>query len=392
MRLIHTADWHLGKTLEGRSRLDEQAAFIDEFCRMVEEEQIDVVLMAGDVFDTVNPPAAAEQLFYQSMARLADKGRRQVIVIAGNHDHPERLAASGPLALEQGITLIGLPTIGVHTLSIPSCNQMLKVGALPYPSESRLNEILVESQEEEILQRAYDERITAIFETMAKHFTNDSVNVLMSHLFVAGGNESDSERPISIGGAYTVSATSFPETAQYVALGHLHRPQDVSKAKTLTRYAGSPLAYSFSEANQTKSVTKLVIEPGKDAQIEEIYLSCGKPLVRWKATEGLSQVHRWLDEGRDANAWVDVEIHLKDTLSLEEIQRLRKSHPGFIHIRPKFEEMEGQGEEGQNQSTLPMDELFRRFYLKQTGGAEPEPELTKLFLELIQEGAEQKEQ
>src|SRR5690606_8878402 len=100
-----------------------------------------------------------------------------------------------------------------------------------------------------------------------------------------------------IGGAYTVSATSFSESADYVALGHLHRPQNVNKAKTLARYAGSPLAYSFSEAGQAKSVTKLVIEPGQEAQLEEIYLSSGKPLVRWKATECLPQVYHWLDEG-----------------------------------------------------------------------------------------------
>lgn len=388
MRIIHTADWHLGKTLEGRSRLAEQADFLDELCQIVMEEKIDLVLIAGDVFDTVNPPAQAEQLFYDTMARLAD-GCRQVVVIAGNHDHPERLTASSPLAKEQGICLLGLPTTTVQTFMLPSCKQVVQIGALPYPSEARLNELLADSVDEELLQQAYDQRIASILNTMAQQFTTNAVHILMSHLFVAGGIETDSERPISIGGAYTVSPASFPETADYVALGHLHRPQNVNQAKSLTRYAGSPLAYSFSEAGQAKSVTKLVIQPGQEVELEEIYLSSGKPLVRWKATEGLQQVYHWLEQGRDKQAWVDVELHVRDSLSIEEIQRLRKSHPGFVHIRPVFTGLDMEQVEREEQNALALDELFRRFYHRQTGGAEPEPELVQLFLELIEEGEEE---
>ncbi|MER2141445.1 MAG: exonuclease subunit SbcD, partial [Priestia megaterium] len=110
MRLLHTADWHLGRTLEGRSRLAEQAQFLDELADIVEEEKVDAILMAGDAFDTVNPPAAAEQLFYESMSRLSNNGKRPIIVIAGNHDNPDRLSAASPLAVHQNITLLGLPT------------------------------------------------------------------------------------------------------------------------------------------------------------------------------------------------------------------------------------------------------------------------------------------
>lgn len=106
MRILHTADWHLGRTLEGRSRLAEQEAFIDELVEIVAKEQIDVVLMAGDVFDSVNPPAAAEQLFYESLARLSDKGRRPVAVISGNHDHPDRISAARPLLSDYNIFLL----------------------------------------------------------------------------------------------------------------------------------------------------------------------------------------------------------------------------------------------------------------------------------------------
>jgi exonuclease SbcD len=384
LRILHTADWHLGKTLEGRSRLPEQAQFMDELCELVEQEKIDIVLMAGDVYDTVNPPAEAEELFYDGITRLADYGRRKVVCIAGNHDHPERLAASTPLAEKQGIYLLGLPDPRkMLTIDVPSCNQQTKIFAFPYPSESRLKEVLSDHIAEEAMREAYDRRIAKIFQEQAMFFQPDTVNIAMSHLFVQGGSTSDSEREIQVGGAYTVSPESLPSLAQYVALGHLHRPQNVKHASTLARYSGSPLAYSFSEAGQTKSVTLLEIHPNQAPRMQEIYLRSGKPLVIWEAKEGVQQVYQWLNEGRDHNAWIHLEIHLNDSLAFEEIHRLRKANSNFVNIKPIFPEMEREYQERVS-AKLPIDELFRRFYKRQTNGAEPEPELIQLFLELVQ--------
>lgn len=382
MRLLHTADWHLGRTLEGRSRIEEQAQFLDELAQIVKEEKIDAILMAGDVFDTVNPPAEAEQLFYESMSKLSEKGNRPIIVIAGNHDNPDRLSAASPLAFEQNITLIGLPTTDVQEIYLPTVEETLKVGALPYPSESRLKEMLAEEDDELLLRNSYDERVREIFLKMSSHFTNDSVNIAMSHIYVAGGSSTDSERPIEVGGAYTVAASSLPAAAQYVALGHLHRPQDIKRASTKARYSGSPLAYSFSESGYTKSVTILDGKPGKEMKVTEIPLSSGRPLTRWRAKNGIAEVYQWLDEGKDSTAWIDLEIHLEDALSLEEIHRLRKLHKGFIHIRPIFKEEETV-EVQQEQRNVPVEESFAKFYRKQTGGATPSDELVQLFLSLI---------
>jgi len=389
MRILHTADWHLGRALEGRSRLAEQADFIDELVRIVEEEKVDAILMAGDAFDTVNPPAAAEQLFYEGLSRLSDHGKRPIVVIAGNHDNPDRLSAASPLAGNHSIHLIGYPTTELIKLDIPSAGEQMMVAALAYPSEARLEQVLSQEHDEVLLRNKYDERIRDLFSMMSKQFQKDTVNIAMSHIHVAGGSSTDSERPIEVGGAYTVAATSMPETAQYVALGHLHRPQNIKRASTLTRYSGSPLAYSFSEIGYAKSVTILDAEPNQPVVMKEIPLSSGKPLVKWKATEGISQVHSWLDEGKDHNAWIDLEIHLTSTLSIEEIHRLRKWHPGFIHIRPVFQaELEVAAT---RQSNLPIDQLFSQFYEKQTGGAKPEEELVRLFLELVQQDEEQEE-
>jgi exonuclease SbcD len=387
MRVLHTADWHLGRLLEGRSRLEEQAQFLDELADLVQEEQVDLVLLAGDVFDSVNPPAAAEQLFYEAIARLGDQGRRPVVVIAGNHDNPERLAASGPLAARQGITLVGLPAAEPVSIDVSRTGERAIVAVLPYPSESRLKELLTDELDQETLRGAYSERVAALMQRQAEQFRADTVNLAMSHLYVLGGYESDSERPIQVGGAYTVDPSAFAVGAQYTALGHLHRPQEV-KASSRIRYCGSPLAYSFSEAGQAKSVTLLDIQPGEAAVMKELFISAGKPLVRWQAKEGLEQVHRWMDEGKDARSWIELDVHLTESMGMEQIQQLRRRHAGIVIIRPVYQRTEEEFTDAAGvREQLPADELFRRFYARQTGGAQAEPELVQLFLELLLDGS-----
>jgi len=384
MRILHTADWHLGRTLEGRSRLEEQEHFIDELVRIVREEAVDLVLIAGDVYDTVNPPSAAEKLFFDALSRLSEGGARHIAVIAGNHDNPERLAAAAPLALRHSIALVGLPIPELLEFAVARTGERVRLMALPYPSESRLKTVLSEEADEALLQAAYADRVKALVARQCAGFRPDTVNLIMSHLFVFGGDTSDSERPIhQLGTAYAVDADALCAGAQYVALGHLHRPQRLTAADPI-RYSGSPLAYSFSEAGQAKSVTVADLKPGEPAIIREIPLASGRPLVRWKAAGGLAEVNRWLEENRDPRAWIDLELYLTDALSMEQIQSLRKAREGLVHIRPVYarEESDLRSEAGEK---LPIDELFRRFYARQTRGAEPEPELVRLFLELLQE-------
>ena len=184
MRILHTADWHLGRSLEQNSRLDEQSAVMDELLLICRDQAIDLILVAGDVFDTYNPSAAAEQLFYESVERLSDSGRRMIVVIAGNHDNPERLCAAAPLAWRHGIILLGNPadnpsilldhqgpaagrllTAGPGFLSlIPGhSDELASIVTLPFPSEARLQAMVEPLQDEALLQQDYSCRIGRLF-------------------------------------------------------------------------------------------------------------------------------------------------------------------------------------------------------------------------------------
>jgi exonuclease SbcD len=414
MRILHTADWHFGRQLEGRDRRMEQAAFVDELCRIVDEQAIDLVLIAGDVYDSVNPPAWAEELFYEALERLAADGRRGVVVIAGNHDQPERVRAAAPLAYKHGIVLLGLPKeaplisapdtepervrivdggASWFEMAIPGVEHHAVVLALPYPSESRLKELISESFTQEQMQLAFSERIATLFAELSTRFRDDTVNLVTSHLFVMGGKETDSERPIQIGGALTVSPAAFPEKAHYVALGHLHRLQKLGD-QPLIRYSGSPLAYSFSEAGQSKAVVIVDIVPGQPVREEIVYLQSGKPLARWKATEGIAQVERWLDEGRDAGAWIELELHVSDVIDPAEFQRLRKLSDDFVKIQRvlvREEREEEAASERRDLSELQPDQLFRRFYERKRG-MQPDERVVALFQRLLAAEDERGEQ
>lgn len=401
MRLLHTSDWHLGRPLEGRSRQAEQEEFIAEIDRLAQEHDVDMVIIAGDIFDTYNPPAWAEQLCYAAFDRLANGGRRAVVAIAGNHDSPDRLKAVQPLAQNQGIIILGLPleqpqlttaadSERVHIvaqgpgwaeIAVPDCQHTAVLSLLPYPSEARLGRIFSTELEELSLRDAYSEVVHEILAQQTENYREDTVNLAVSHLFVQGSSASESERPIQIGGACTVAIDHLPASAQYIALGHLHRPQQVRQAATATYYSGSPLAYSFSEASHSKAVYLVDLVPGEAAQVKPIPLSSGIPLQRWVCTGGLEEVWQRIDRAADQPVWVDLEVHVPQWLSNEQVAELRAAWPWIVNIRSV---LPGEIEErkAERLSSLTLPELFERFYQQRRDGNSPPPELLALFIEL----------
>lgn len=409
MRILHTSDWHLGKSLENISRMDEQEQFVDQLCDIAEQEKIDLVLVAGDVFDTYNPSSAAEELFYGAIDRLNCGGRRGVIVIAGNHDNPERLCAASPLAYKNGIILLGYPAgdAGIYRINrgnviveesgpgwlelhISNCEQNAVILTLPYPSEARLDQMLCSKLDESEIQEAYSDKIGSLFTALSKKFRDDTVNLVVSHIFMRGGRESDSERTLQVGGALTVDPAVLPENAHYAALGHLHRPQPVENAPCPAFYSGSPLAYSFSETDYCKALYIVDAVPGSKAVVKELYLSCGRPLRKWKAVDGIAQAIKWCEEGRDANAWIDLEVFTDRALTMEEQKKLRKLNPGIINIRPVIKSELMEFSDYENRENKKIDELFRDYYKYKTG-MEISEELMGTFLDVLNIQAEEED-
>lgn len=396
MKILHTSDWHLGKMLENINRIEEQRQFIDELCGIAESEEIDMVLVAGDIFDTYNPSTAAEELFYDAVDRLNANGTRAIVIIAGNHDSPDRLCAASPLAYKNGIVLLGYP--GSVASIYPNRSTILQAGpgwlevkprgldhsaviiTLPYPSESRLEQLISADSQEDKLQQAYSDKIIELLHCLSGKFREDTVNLAVSHLYLRDGKTSDSER--QLGGALMVDPSQLPDNAHFIALGHLHRPQRIKSSPSPTYYSGSPIAYSFSETEYSKVVYVVDAIPGRAAEVKEVYLKSGKPLKQWRAKNGIEEALGWCEEGRDLNAWIDLEIHTDRVLTVEEQKRLRELNPGIINIRPVVTDSKESIISFESREGKKIEELFKDYYRYRTG-MEAASEMLETFLEVV---------
>lgn len=407
MRVLHTADWHLGKRLENFSRMEEQIEVMDEICNVAEKENVDAVLVAGDLFDTYNPPTEAVDLFYKTLKRLSNNGKRAVIAIAGNHDSPDRIEAPDPLARECGIIFAGYPNSsvvpfelesglkvlksekGFVELVLPDCKEYLRLVMTPYANEFRLKTYLGYEDTEEELRSVLENK----WKELADKYCDDKgVNILLTHLFMVGRGEQlpeepEDEKPIlHVGGAQAVYADNIPSQIQYTALGHLHRKQIRLNGASAVAYSGSPLSYSFGEADQDKFVIIADIEAGKNAELREITLEKGKRLMR-KRAEGIDEAMEFLDTNKDA--LVELTMVTDTYLSAEERKILNGAHDGIISIIPEVKNGESVGDDYRTRIDLNkgMEELFID-YFKHAKGQEPNERILDLFKEVLAEEAE----
>lgn len=402
MRILHTADWHLGKNLEGFSRMDEQEQFLKDFVKLVKEKNVDLVIIAGDIYDSSNPPARAENMFYNALKELSDNGRRMTIVISGNHDSPERLVAARPLAAEHGIVMIAEPKSVVETgkygqhmvvnsgegfLEAEINEQKAIIITVPYPSEKRLNEILYSTAaDEEKNVESYNEKIRNLFNSLSSNYREDTINIAVSHLFAMGAEEAGSERSIQLGGSYIIDSSCFPKAAQYVALGHIHKPFIVPNTDKKVRYSGAPLHYSRKEIGYEKGCYIIDVNPKEEAHIESIKFKIYKPIEVWKC-ESIEAAIDKCREFSDKECWVYLEVTTDRYITEEEIKKMRGFKKDILEIIPKLTTMENGEEEMMNLKDKTFEEIFKEFYVK-TRGTAPEDELVKLLLSIAEDGGE----
>lgn len=399
IKILHTADWHLGKKLDSFSRLEEQILVMNEIVEIADQQQVDLVLIAGDLFDNFNPSVEAVELFYKTLKRLSNNGKRPVVAISGNHDSPSLIDAPDPLARECGIILIGYPNAkiqefelndfkilksveGMIELKLNSFDYPIRIIHTPYANEIRLKQYFGENKED-----ALNEVLATNWKNIADEYCDENgVNLLIAHLYMnqKGAEileEPEGEKPIKIGNADMIFSEAIPPQIQYTALGHLHGFKNIGTEEKPVVYSSSPLCYSFSEAGQTKYVSVIEAEPNKTISYHKIELKHGKPLIR-KTFDDINLAVEWLNENQ--NALVELILESDSFLKADERKLIYQSHDGIIHLIPKVKNQEVEMVEYKfADQTKDMKELFADYFKSKNGNQEPNDEIKDLFNEIL---------
>ena len=353
MKLIHLSDLHLGKRVNEFSMLEDQAFILQEILRIIDEEQPQAVLLAGDIYDKSVPSGEAVQLFDGFLWELSSR-KLQVFVISGNHDSPERLSFGGRLMEGSGIHLAPVYSGKVEPVVLEDAYGPVNVYLLPFLKPAHVRRYF---PEEEI--GTYTEALGKAVEALEIH--KEQRNVLVTHQFVTGASRSDSEE-ISVGGSDNVDASVFDDF-DYVALGHIHGPQNIGSPRI--RYCGTPLKYSFSEAGQQKSVTVAELKEKGTLEVAARPLT---PLRDLREIRGsyLEVTAKSFYEGRNREDYLHITLTDEEDVP-DGAAKLRVIYPNLMRLdydnaRTRSRNLpEGAEEPG----AKPPLELFEEFYERQ---------------------------
>jgi exonuclease SbcD len=286
MRVLHTSDWHVGKAIRGRSRAIEHQEVLSEIATVADRESAGLVIVAGDLFDTATPTAESERIVYRALLDLA-AGGRPVVVIAGNHDSSGRLAAVAPLSEASGVHVASAirPPDDGGVVELKADGVTALVALLPFPSQRYVvtADLLMAANDAADAHAAYADRVGRILRALTGGFGASTVNLVAAHLMVLGGTMGGGERGAHTVFDYWVPATAFPSSAQYVALGHLHRAQRLDGPAPL-HYCGSPLQLDFGETDNQPVVNLVDLRPGLPADVRAVELAAGRRLRTLKGT------------------------------------------------------------------------------------------------------------
>jgi len=328
MKILHTSDWHLGRSLYGRKRYDEFATFLDWLAQTIKNEEIDALLVAGDVFNTCTPSNRAQELYYRFLCRVSSSCCRHVVVIAGNHDSPSFLNAPKELLRALNVYVVGSTTEALEDeVIVLQKNEQPEaiVCAVPYLRDKDIR--TVESGE------TIDDKNAKLIEGLKKHYADvcgiakqkqtefkkagytDVPIVALGHLFTAGGKtvDGDGVRELYVGSLAHVGEEVFPSSINYLALGHLHVPQAVGSSEHI-RYCGSPIPMGYGEATQEKKVV-LIDFNSTSPNIQEVPVPCFQQLIR--IVGSLDDIHAKLEELKkeESRAWLEIEYTGSDIIA-----------------------------------------------------------------------------
>ncbi len=318
MKILHTSDWHLGHKLCDRDQVDNHKVFLDWLYTTIVEQQIELLLVAGDIFDTGNPPNYALKQYYDFLRRIMHSPCRHVVITGGNHDSAATLNAPKELLSHFNIHVVGCISANeadeVIAIQDEQGNCQVVVCAVPFLRDRDIRYAAAGD--------SYEEREKRIKEGIVDHynavaaiaapFKEQGIPVIaMGHLYAAGGEASEAEKEIHIGNLGKIGAESFSPVFDYVALGHLHRPQVIG-GREYIRYCGSPIPLSFSEINDTKQVVLLDAKPGQPVQMEILFIPTWRRLLRFKGSlkEVCAKLAAFETKPGEAMPWAEVRLVL----------------------------------------------------------------------------------
>lgn len=321
MKFIHTSDWHLGRQFHNVSLLDDQQAVLDQLIQYIENNPVDAVVVAGDIYDRSVPPTIAIELLNKVVKRICGELNTPMILISGNHDGAERLGFGSEQMKNAGLHIISnfedmlIPVV----IETESAGQVAFYG-MPYNDPEQVRFAYQEPVS------THDQAHKLLAEKITEQFQPEQRNVLVSHCFVDGAIESESERPLSIGGSDRVSHEHFL-SFDYVALGHLHQPQ--KKGEEYIRYSGSLMKYSFGEQNQKKGFTLVEIDQNGFVSAEHINLAAPHEM---RIVEG--ELEQVIEQGKTDPKNEDyLLVRLMDKHAiLNPMEKLRAVYPNVLHL------------------------------------------------------------
>ncbi len=398
MKVLHTSDWHIGRTLYGRKRYEEFEAFLNWLAGTIQQNEVDTLLVAGDVFDTSSPSNRAQELYYRFLCRVSTSTCRHVVVVAGNHDSPSFLNAPRELLKALNVYVVGdassNPEDEVFVLRNRQGVPELIVCAVPYlrDRDIRVAEAgeSIEDKERKLIDgiRTHYAAVAALAEHKREELGADIPIVATGHLFTAGGQtvDGDGVRELYVGSMAHVTAGVFPACFNYLALGHLHVPQKVNGSETM-RYSGSPLPMGFSEAKQKKSVCQVEFH-GKSASVELIDVPEFQKLERIKGDVdeisnrilelSAENSQWWLEVIYDGAGVVgDLRERLEEAVSGTQIEILRTKNNRII------DRVLGQAHEKETLDDLNVDDVFERCLAVHDVPEDQWPELLQAYRETI---------
>jgi len=312
MKILHTSDWHLGHRLLEQSQYEEQLLFLGWLQNYIERQSIDVLLISGDVFDTGVPSAQSQKMYYDFLVNLNSTQCKFIVITGGNHDSPGTINAPKELLSALSIHVVGKATENIEdeVFKFTVNNEEIIIAAVPYLRDQDIRRAIASESFEQIGNR-YKTALTSHYNKVATYCSSlKTTNIpvfAMGHLFAIGGYTSESEQSIYVGNLGDIGAQDFPEIFNYIALGHLHRPQMVGKLNHI-RYSGSPYILSFSEIGYNKNVILIETTNNIVQNIIEVEIPKFREIIRLKGSveECINQLHIINNQHHELTPWVEV--------------------------------------------------------------------------------------